>query len=215
MRGVERDAGPRLGGRKGAGPPGLPGYLTPDRAGRHALGGAGAQGVPHSGDRVQQGELGRPQGQHPPQEGEAWGGRTGTPRGRGTGEAHPRAATRGAGSAHAHTHTCVQAPGQQPAQGGPGGWTHGICGGTGRTRRTGGCPRNQAILGVAKGRPDPPSKPPPGASPPPATQPRTRGREDRGPPGLSSSLEAPRWTSSGHPASGLLGLTLTTPRTDK
>lgn len=100
--------------------------------------------------------------------------------------------TQGGGWAQGRTTTRLPGGGQTPAQhrctpthahrllvtswpgAAPGGWTHGICGGTGRTRRTGGCPRNQAILGVAKGQPDPPSKAA-GVSPPPAAQPPSRG----------------------------------------
>ena len=179
---------------------------APGRAGRHSLGGAGAQGGPHSEDRAPR---------------VSWEGRRASTlpkkvRPGGEGQERPRAGaqvrtTPGLPRGGQAQHTCTPAlahrlPVTSRPRAAPGGWTHGTCGGTGRTRRTGGCPRNQAILGVAKGRPDPPSKP--------AAQPRTGGRADRGCPGLSSSLEAPRWTFSGHPASGLLRLTLTIPRTD-
>lgn len=79
----------------------------------------------------------------------------------------------------------------------PGGWTHGTCSGTGRTRRTGGCLGNQAIQGVAKGQPDPSSKPA-GASPPASAQPGTRGAGRRGVSGsllfLGSPQMDPQWT---------------------
>lgn len=118
-----------------------------------------------------------------------------------TGEDHHAAARRRADPHPAPLHSCPrsQAPGHQLARGGPGGRTHGICGGTGRTRRTGGCPRNQAILGVAKGWPDPPSKAA-GVSPPPAAQLPGRGVRSRGP-----------FHFQWKPASGLLCLTLSTP----
>ena len=141
--------------------------------------------------------------QHPPQGGEAPGeGQEHPGRGVGTEEDHHAAARRRADPRPAPLHSCThsQAPGHQLARGGPGGRTHGICGGTGRTRRTGGCPRNQAILGVAKGRPDPPSKAA-GVSPPPAAQLPGRGVGTKGP-----------FHFQWKPASGLLCLTLSTPR---
>lgn len=88
-------------------------------------------------------------------------GRAGAP---GSGGAQGRTTTRGCQEAgRPPPSTAAQLPtltgSWSPAGlGRPRGRTHGICGGTGRTRRTGQRLRNQAILGVAKGRPDPPSK---------------------------------------------------------